>query len=38
VALALGLSTPTRIHRTKLILNERSPAMAAYRARGRFAE
>jgi radical SAM-linked protein len=38
VALALGLGTPTRIHRTKLILSERSPAMAAYRARGRFSE
>jgi radical SAM-linked protein len=38
VALALGLGTPSRIHRTKLILADRSPAMAAYRARGRFVE
>lgn len=38
VALALGLGSPMRVHRTKLILIERSPALAAYRARGRFSE
>jgi radical SAM-linked protein len=37
VALALGLETPARIHRTRLVLAERSPAREAYRKAGRFA-
>jgi len=37
VALALGLGTPTRIHRTRLVLAERSPAREAYRKAGRYA-
>jgi radical SAM-linked protein len=37
VALALGLGAPTRIHRTRLILAERSPAREAYRKAGRYA-
>jgi radical SAM-linked protein len=37
VALALGLEAPTRIHRTRLVLAERSPAREAYRKAGRYA-
>jgi radical SAM-linked protein len=37
VALALGLAAPTRIHRTRLVLAERSPAREAYRKAGRYA-
>ncbi|MEX2245502.1 MAG: TIGR03936 family radical SAM-associated protein [Dehalococcoidia bacterium] len=37
VAAALGLPQPLRIHRTRLILAERSPAIEAWRKRGRFA-
>lgn len=37
VAAALGLSTPLRIHRTKLILAGTSPAREAWRKHGRFA-
>ncbi len=37
VALALGLGATTRIHRTRLILAERSPAREAYRKAGRYA-
>jgi radical SAM-linked protein len=37
VALALGLGAPTRIHRTRIVLAERSPAREAYRKAGRFA-
>jgi len=37
VAAALGLGTPRRIHRTKLVLAETSPAREAWRKRGRFA-
>ena len=37
VALALGLGAPTRTHRTKLVLAERSPAREAYRKAGRYA-
>jgi len=38
VALALGLGQPLRIHRTRLVLPERSQALAAWRERGRFSE
>jgi radical SAM-linked protein len=37
VAAALGLGTPLRIHRTRLLLAGTSPAREAWRARGRFA-
>jgi radical SAM-linked protein len=37
VALALGLGAPTRIHRTRLLLAERSPARDAIRKHGKFA-
>jgi radical SAM-linked protein len=37
VALALGLDSPARIHRTRLVLAERSPAREAYRKAGRYA-
>jgi radical SAM-linked protein len=37
VALALGLGAPSRIHRTRLVLAERSPAREAYRKHGRYA-
>jgi hypothetical protein len=37
VALALGLGTPTRIHRTRLLLAERSPVREAIRKHGKFA-
>jgi radical SAM-linked protein len=36
VAAAMGLGPPLRIHRLKLLLDERSPVMEAYRKRGRF--
>jgi radical SAM-linked protein len=36
VAAAMGLGAPSRIHRLKLLLDERSPVMEAYRKRGRF--
>lgn len=38
VIAALGLPPPTRIHRTKLILENSSPAREAWRARGRSSE
>ena len=38
VALALGFGQPLRVHRTRLILSEISPARAAWRKRGRFQE
>lgn len=37
VALALGLGTPVRIHRTRLLLADRSPARDAIRKHGKFA-
>jgi radical SAM-linked protein len=37
VALALGLGASTRIHRTRLVLAERSPAREAVRKAGRYA-
>ena len=37
VVAALGLGTPLRIHRTRLLLAGTSPAREAWRARGRFA-
>jgi len=37
VALALGLALPTRIHRTRLVLADRSPARDAIRKEGRYA-
>ena len=37
VALALGLALPTRIHRTRLVLADRSPARDAIRKQGRYA-
>lgn len=37
VVAALGLPAPSRIHRTKLILSATSPAIDAWRRRGRFA-
>ncbi len=37
VVAALGLPSPARIHRTKLILAQKSPSREAWRARGRFA-
>lgn len=37
VVAALGLGTPQRIHRTRLLLAGTSPAREAWRARGRFA-
>ena len=37
VALALGLALPTRIHRTRLVLADRSPAREAIRKQGRYA-
>jgi radical SAM-linked protein len=37
VALALGLGTPTRIHRMRLLLADRSPARDAIRKHGKFA-
>ncbi len=37
VIAALGLPAPSRIHRTKLVLVQRSPAREAWRTRGRFA-
>jgi radical SAM-linked protein len=37
VALALGLALPTRIHRTRLMLADRSPARDAIRKQGRYA-
>jgi len=37
VAAALGFPPPERIHRTKLVLEARSPAREAWRKRGRFA-
>ena len=37
VALALGLGMPSRIHRTRLVLADRSPAREAYRKAGRYA-
>lgn len=37
VVAALGLPQPARIHRTKLVLVQRSPAREAWRQRGRFA-
>jgi radical SAM-linked protein len=37
VVAALGLPPPTRIHRTRLVLCGASPAMEAWRRRGRFA-
>jgi hypothetical protein len=37
VALALRLGTPTRIHRTSLLLAERSPVREAIRKHGKFA-
>jgi hypothetical protein len=36
VVAALGLPPPTRIHRTKLILQAKSAAREAWRKRGRF--
>lgn len=38
VVKALGLPEPARIHRTRLVLAERSPARDAWRRRGRFVE
>jgi hypothetical protein len=38
VIAALGLPPPTRIHRTKLILENNSPAREAWRARGRLSD
>ncbi|MBF6600712.1 MAG: DUF2344 domain-containing protein [Dehalococcoidia bacterium] len=37
VVAALGLPAPARVHRTKLVLAERSPARTAWRTKGRFA-
>lgn len=37
VALALGLPLPTRIHRTKIVLADRSPARDAVRRHGKYA-
>jgi radical SAM-linked protein len=37
VVAALGQPAPSRIHRTKLVLAQRSPALEAWRKRGRFA-
>jgi hypothetical protein len=37
VARALGLGEPSRIHRTRLVLAERSPARDAIRKHGKFA-
>jgi hypothetical protein len=37
VVAALGLPAPTRIHRTRLELAERSPSREAWKKRGRFA-
>lgn len=37
IVAALGLGTPARIHRTRLLLAGTSPAREAWRARGRFA-
>lgn len=37
VVAALGLATPLRVHRTRLLLVGTSPAREAWRARGRFA-
>jgi radical SAM-linked protein len=36
VVMALGMSAPSRIHRTKLLLSGASPARDAWRKRGRF--
>jgi radical SAM-linked protein len=36
VAAAIGLPAPLRIHRTRLVLANRSPAIEAWRKRGRF--
>ncbi|MBI4571216.1 MAG: DUF2344 domain-containing protein [Chloroflexi bacterium] len=38
VVKALGLPAPSRVHRTKLVLAEASPAREAWRRRGRFVE